>query len=292
VKAIIGAAIAIFAVPAPAMGSPAIAGTSAASGCSATSGVTVIVDFTHFAGGKVERGCAPGDPTNGLQALHAAGFASAGTARYGDAFVCRIDGLPTPKLEACADTPPPSAYWAYWYARPSDSAWTYSAVGVLDFDPKPGSIEAFAFGKHAPPSVVPSAAMATTTTTTRPTPTTHAPATTAAPPTTASPPVTAATLPVAPGPTAPPLVEPTTTTTAIKRTVVERPTRKSTTTTAHTRAPASTSTTVGIVERSAAGPLRRHSSGSPVGAVLAIAIVGGLALGAFAFTRARRRRPA
>jgi hypothetical protein len=291
VKAVIGAAIAIFAVAAPAMGSPAIAGASTASACSATSGVTVIVDFTHFAGGKVERGCAPGDPTNGLQALHAAGFSSAGTAQYGDAFVCRIDGLPTAKVEACAVTPQPSAYWAYWYARPSDSAWTYSAVGVLDFDPKPGSIEAFAFGNHAPPSVAPSAAMPTTTTTTRPTPTTHAPATTAAP-TTAPLPITAATLPVAPGPTAPPLVEPTTTTTAIKRTVVKRPTRKSTTTTANTRAPASTSTTVGIVERSAAGPLRRTSSGSPAGAVLAIAIVGGLALGAFAFTRARRRRPA
>jgi hypothetical protein len=289
VKTLIGAAIAIFAVAAPAMGSPGIAGASAASGCSATSGVTVIVDFTHFAGGKVERGCAPGDPANGLQALHAAGFTSAGTVQYGDAFVCRIDGLPTPQQESCAVTPPPSAYWAYWYARPSDSAWTYSAVGVLDFDPKPGSIEAFAFGKRAEPSVAPSAAIPTTTTTatTRPTPTTHAP------PTTASQPITAATLPVAPGPTAPPLagLEPTTTTT-IKRAVVKRPTRRSTTTTAGIRASASTSTTVGIVERSASGPLRRHSSGSPAGAVLAIAIVGGLALGAFAFTRARRRRPA
>jgi uncharacterized protein HemX len=65
-----------------------------------------------------------------------------------------------------------------------------------------------------------------------------------------------------------------------------------TTTTARTRASAATSTSVGIVERSAAGPLRRHSSGSPAGAVLAIAIVGGLALGAYAFARARRRRPA
>jgi hypothetical protein len=285
VKAIIGAAIAIFAVAVPAMGSPTIAG-AAASGCSATSGVTVIVDFTHFTGGKVERGCAPGDPTNGLQALHAAGFASAGTAQYGDAFVCRIDGLPTPSVEACAVTPPPSAYWAYWYARPSDSAWTYSAAGVLDFDPKPGSIEAFAFGSRAAPSVAPSAAMPTTTTTatTRPTSATHAP------PTTASPPITAATLPAAPGPTAPRLVEAATTTT--KRAVGRRPTRKATTTTADTRAPASTSTTVGIVERSASGPLRPHSSGSPAGAVLAIVIVGGLALGAFAFARARRQRPA
>jgi len=47
---------------------------------------------------------------------------------------------------------------------------------------------------------------------------------------------------------------------------------------------------VAIVERSASGPAEESSSGSPVGAILAIVIVGGLALGAFAFTRARRHR--
>jgi hypothetical protein len=279
------------------MASPAIAGATPVAGCSATSGVTVIVDFTHFAGGKVERGCAPGDPANGLQALHAAGFTSAGTAQYGNAFICRIDGLPTPQHEACAVTPPPTAYWAYWYARPSDSTWTYSALGVLDFDPKPGSIEAFAFGSRAEPSVKPSAAVPTTTTT-KPTPTTRKPTptpTTHASSTTAPPPITAGTLPVAPGPTPPPLVAiASTMTTTTKHAGVKRRTPKSpaTTTTARARAAASTSTTVGIVERSASGPIGHDSSGSPAGAILAIAIVGGLALGAFAFNRARRQRRA
>ena len=93
-KATIGAAIAIsgmIAVGAPAVGVAA----GASSACSATAGVTVIVDFTHFSGGKIERGCAAGHPANAL-ALHAAGFTTAGTAQYGDAFLCRIDGLPTP----------------------------------------------------------------------------------------------------------------------------------------------------------------------------------------------------
>jgi hypothetical protein len=286
VKAIIGAAIAILAVAAPAMGA-----ASPASGCSATQGVTVIVDFTHFPGGKVERGCAPGQPANGLSALHNAGFTSAGTAQYGDAFVCRIDGLPTTQQEACAVTPSPTAYWSFWSARPSDSGWTYSSVGVLDFHPKPGSIEAFAFGSHAQPSVSPSEAVppVTTSTTTKRPPTT-------APHTTPPPPATAATLPVAPGTTADPGGGPgsaTTTTTAratpnAKPKVKPKPTTASSTT-AHK---STTSSEAPIADRTATGPKLHDSSGSPLGAILAVVIVGGLGVGAFAFTRSRRRRPA
>lgn len=279
-KATLGAAIAIIAVVASTVVVPA-AGAASSSGCTTTAGVTVIVDFTHFAGGKVERGCAPGHPANGLVALHAAGFTSAGTAQYGDAFVCRIDGLPEPLQDACAITPSPSAYWAYWYARPSDSTWSYSALGVLDVHPKAGTIEAFAFGSHAPPSVAPSAAIPTTTTTRT--------TTTLAPPKTTPPPVTLATLPAAPRPTSPPVValEPTTTTTTRQR----KP-AATTTTIVSARTTASARPTVGIVERSASGPVRRDSSGSPIAAILAVAIVGGLAIGAFAFTRSRRHRNA
>ena len=172
-KTTFGVATAFLAVVASAVVMPltiGAAGAASQSACTATSGVTVIVDFTHFAGGNIERGCAPGHPANGLIALHAAGFSTAGTVQYGDAFVCRIDGLPTPKQDACAVTPSPSAFWSYWNARPSDSAWTYSALGVLDDHPKPGTIEAFAFGSHAQPGVAPSAAIPTTTTTTTPAP--------------------------------------------------------------------------------------------------------------------------
>src|SRR6476469_6447540 len=124
-KTMFGVAIAILAIVASAVVTIA-AGAAPQSACTTTSGVTVIVDFTHFSGGRIERGCAPGRPANGLVALHDAGFATAGTVQYGDAFVCRIDGLPTPKQDACAVTPSPSAFWAYWNAKPSDSAWTYS----------------------------------------------------------------------------------------------------------------------------------------------------------------------
>ena len=288
-KAIIGVAIAIIAVAAPAIGSPASANASP-SGCTATSGVTVIVDFTHFPGGKIERGCAPGQPANGLIALHQAGFTSAGTAQYGDAFVCRIDGLPSPQQESCAVTPAPTAYWAYWNARPTDKDWTYGNLGVLDYRPKAGTIEAFAFGSHAEPGVSPRAAIPPTTTTTARTTT----PTTPAPPATSPRPVTVATLPTTPAPTAGPAVTIAPTTTAH---ATSTSTPKSTTTLTRaptsTRGSTSTSSTVGIVDRSASGPAKPHdSSGSPLGVILAIVIVGGLGSGAFAFTRARRHRPA
>ena len=97
----LGVAVAIFAIATPA---PRVAGATA-SGCSRTSGVTVIVDFTYFHR-DIERGCAPGDPATALAAVQAAGFSTAGTTQYGDAFLCRIDNLPSPKDEACAATPP------------------------------------------------------------------------------------------------------------------------------------------------------------------------------------------
>ena len=270
----IGVAIAFIAVVAPAAGVSA----SSTSPCSATAGVTVIVDFTHFSGGKIERGCAPGHPADGLSALHAAGFSTAGTAQYGDAFVCRINGLPSPKKDACAITPSPNAYWAFWKARPSDSQWAYSSVGVLDYRPAAGSIEAFAFGSHASPGIAPSEALPSPPPTPTTTPTT-APATTAAP-TTQAPAVSAATVPPAPTTTVAPVVTvaPTSSSAPVR---APAPSRSSTST--------ATTTTPRVIDRSAAGPAARGGSGSPVAAIVTVAVVLGLAGGAFAFARARRR---
>src|SRR5438132_8106628 len=180
-KAAIGAAIAIITVIAGV--APAVGVTAASSpACSATAGVTVIVDFTHFSGGKIERGCAPGHPADALTALHTAGFTTAGTAQYGDAFLCRIDGLPKPAQDGCAVTPPATAYWAFWHARQSDAQWTYASVGVLDYRPAAGSIEAFAFGNHAQPGISPAAALPPPPPTTRATtPPTVAPTTSPTP---------------------------------------------------------------------------------------------------------------
>jgi hypothetical protein len=258
----------------------------AAPACSATAGVTVIVDFTHFSGGKIERGCAPGHPTDALTALHAAGFTTAGTAQYGDAFLCRIDGLPKPAQDACAVTPPATAYWAFWHARSSDAKWTYASVSVIDYRPAVGSIEAFAFGSHAQPGISPAGALppppsATTPPTAPPTAPPTSPPTVA--PTTEAPPVSTATL--QPDPTittnAPVTLAPTTSTTPTSTRGSSRATL-----------PAPSTTTARVVERAASGPAPHESSGSPLAAISTILVVGCLAIGAFAFTRARRHRPA
>jgi hypothetical protein len=128
---------AAFAAP------PAFAGT--AGYCADGNGVTVVVDFNDLGGGVVIR-CAPGDQATGLSALKNAGFAVAGTNRWGEAFVCRIEGRPTVATEPCVDTPPASAYWSYWHAS-NGGAWTYSDKGVKNRKPPAGSFEGWSFSK-------------------------------------------------------------------------------------------------------------------------------------------------
>jgi MYXO-CTERM domain-containing protein len=268
-----GAATAFCAFVAPA----ARVDAAPASACTARSGVTVIVDFTSF-GGDIERGCDSGQPGTALDALNAAGFSTAGTTRYGDAFVCRIDGRPGSEHEACVDTPPASSSWSFYFARPSDRAWTYSAAGVLTYRPPSGSLLAFAFGDYAKPGVLPSGATATTTSTT-----------TAAPPTPSTqPPVTALAGPIATAP--PPVVTPpaaTAVTTAPPSTTTTAPRTAPPTTT--TRA-ATTTAGPRIVDKTASGPVSSGGdSGSPLPAVITVALLAALGGGAFALIRSRRR---
>ncbi len=125
---------------AAAIGAVAVSATAAGgltgSPCTAGSGVTVVADFTHWGGG-IRRGCAAGRPDTALDALHAAGFSTAGTAQYGDAFVCRVGNLPSVAEQSCVSTPPANAFWALYYAVSTDAGWSYSALGALEL-PSPG----------------------------------------------------------------------------------------------------------------------------------------------------------
>jgi hypothetical protein len=122
--------------------------------CSGSTGVTVVVDFTAFGQG-VHVGCASGAPTTGLAAMHDAGFTTAGTTQFGDAFVCRIDNEPDPTEQDCKSTPPSNAFWAYYHAKPGDKSWTTSSLGASTYRPPQGSIDGWAFGASAHPSVTP-----------------------------------------------------------------------------------------------------------------------------------------
>lgn len=117
--------------------------TGAPGYCPDAGGVTVVVDFGDLGGEPFVR-CAPGQPATGVDALRGAGFQVDGVARWGDAFVCRIEGKPGPDTEACVNTPPTSAYWAYWYA-PNAGDWTNAAKGPLARAPVPGGFEGWSF---------------------------------------------------------------------------------------------------------------------------------------------------
>jgi hypothetical protein len=124
-----------------------------AAACTGSTGVTVVVDFAALGGG-VQVGCRLGDPSTGLAALTGAGFTVTGTQRWGLAFVCRINGKPTAATEPCVNTPPATAYWSYWHAIPGGT-WSYSTVGASSYNPAQGTVEGWAFGAGAAPSITP-----------------------------------------------------------------------------------------------------------------------------------------
>ncbi|GCD97690.1 flagellar hook-length control protein FliK [Embleya hyalina] len=159
-------ALALLALPATAqitVNAPAayaIDPTKGSAGvCPNANGVTVIVDFQELGGATLTR-CAPGDQATGLAALKNAGFQIQGTNRWGEAFICRIEGKPGVDTEPCVNTPPASAYWSYWHA-PNNGTWTYSSWGASARKPPLGSFEGWSFSKdktdttNPPPRVAP-----------------------------------------------------------------------------------------------------------------------------------------
>jgi hypothetical protein len=139
--------------PKPAV-APKVALAGTAGHCPGSTGVTVFVDFTAFGQGTQTR-CAPGTPSTGIDALTQAGFTPAGTTKYGLAFVCRINNLPSTAQQACVTTPPATAYWAYYHANAGATTWSYSSSGPSSYHPAQGSIEGWAFGNGATPSKTP-----------------------------------------------------------------------------------------------------------------------------------------
>jgi len=277
----IGAAIAMLAVVAPA---PRV-GAASASACTAQSGVTVIVDFSHFHL-AIERGCAPGHPPSALAALDGAGFDTAGTAQYGDAFVCRINGMPSPAKESCAQTPPAAASWSFYSARRTDQKWTYTTTGVTSYRPGAGTIIAFAFGNLAEPGILPTQVIATPTTTRATSPPPPPPPSTTAPPAAT---VSAQTGSTTTAASAPP-------TSAAGPATTSRPPTSGVTPTAPAPAPvpAATTTTTAprVIDRSAARTVAPDDSGSPLPLVLTVVLLAMLGAGGFVATRSRRRRSA
>jgi hypothetical protein len=124
--------------------------------CEPNTGVTVIVDEQELAAGKVYVGCALGEQADGVEALQNAGFQLEGTTGYGLAFICRIDGEPTPAETPCTTTPGSGAYWSYWRGKPG-GRWAFSGVGAKSPQSRSqvNSVEGWSFGGGKPPRIEP-----------------------------------------------------------------------------------------------------------------------------------------
>ncbi|HTA12263.1 MAG TPA: hypothetical protein VK765_02490 [Solirubrobacteraceae bacterium] len=124
--------------------------------CEPNTGVTVIVDDQQLGEGKIYVGCALGSQPNGVEALEHAGFALEGTENYGLAFICRIDGEPTPAEQSCKTTPGTGAYWSYWRGKPG-GVWGYSGVGAASPESHSpiNAVEGWSFGSHGGPRIQP-----------------------------------------------------------------------------------------------------------------------------------------
>jgi hypothetical protein len=142
----------VLAAMTTANAAPAAAAPRPLSDCTATTGVIVAVDFGHW-GGPVLRSCST-TPITGYALLNQGGWDTAGTEHDGPGFICRIGysgfrhgvQYPTPAQQACVQTPPASAYWAFWQAGPGQDSWSYSQDGAMSYHPRPGSVSLWVFG--------------------------------------------------------------------------------------------------------------------------------------------------
>lgn len=101
----------------------------AAADCSGPNDVTVVIDYKEL-NKEAEVLCAEDKGgASAYEVLQAAGVQLQGTADFGDAAICRVNGAPDETLESC-ETFSTSAYWALVLG--ADGAWTMAQNGVQD----------------------------------------------------------------------------------------------------------------------------------------------------------------
>lgn len=122
----------------------------------ACDGVVVEVNFGEL-GERIEECVAINGTTEvAKDILSQAGVSVEGTKEYGDAVVCRVNGVPSateellvagqdPHLETCDEFPPAFAYWALWVKNAPDAQWEYAMEGVSSLQLGKGQSVGLAF---------------------------------------------------------------------------------------------------------------------------------------------------
>lgn len=81
-----------------------------------------------------------------VDVLKAAGYEFEGTQEYGNAVVCRVNGLPDATTEACISMPSEESYWAILvklkesasFPFAMNGVWGWAQVGIQDLHLHPG----------------------------------------------------------------------------------------------------------------------------------------------------------
>ena len=112
--------------------------------------ITVYVDYGIFDKPAFDK-CLPAtSDTNALELLKSNNFSLQGTEKYGEAVVCRLNGLPTEKYETCKEMPSAKAYWAILEKKDNlvfeDYAW--AQVGINELILSPGDSLALVFATN------------------------------------------------------------------------------------------------------------------------------------------------
>jgi hypothetical protein len=105
--------------------------------------VTVVVDAEMLDGDLDVRCVDAGDGATVLDAATDAGFVVEGTAEFGSAIVCRVDGAPDETREPCDAMPAADAYWISWVG--SGAGWEYAQEAVNEQAVAAGDVVALAF---------------------------------------------------------------------------------------------------------------------------------------------------
>jgi len=97
--------------------------------------VNLYVDFGSLnAETKVEKCIDISAETNALELLKISGYITEGTQKYGDAVICRLNGLPDKSVETCEVMPPEDAYWAVIVKEkkllPFFNEWGWAQTGI------------------------------------------------------------------------------------------------------------------------------------------------------------------
>ena len=121
--------------------------------------IDVIVDYASLKPGTYIEKCIvePGE-TAALDVLYDAGVVTEGSEKYGDAVVCRVDGLPSATepiglpdnedyIETCKDMAPEFAYWAV-LVKKHHGKFEWAQTGISEVKLNPGEAIALVFSEN------------------------------------------------------------------------------------------------------------------------------------------------